>query len=175
MVEIQAITGDITSLEVDAIVNAANTHLQHGGGVALAIARAGGPVIQQASDEWVREHGPLKPNSAAITPGGELPAGHVIHVAGPRYRDGQDNAGLLRAAVRAALDTAMRSSCRRIALPAISAGIFGYPLDQATAVITRAVEEWSQENDHPIDQVLLVGFDERSTAAFQTAIDAGRG
>jgi putative ATPase len=151
MTEISAIRADITTLEVDAIVNAANTHLQHGGGVAQAIVMAGGSIIQTASDDWIREHGPLEPDTAAVTPAGDMPPHHVIHVAGPRFREGLDNAGLLRRAVVAALDTAESLGCRSIAIPAISAGIYGYPLIEAT-------------------QVYLVGFNDRVTKAFDTAL-----
>jgi putative ATPase len=171
MTQISAIQADITGLDVDAIVNAANTHLQHGGGVAQAISRAGGRIIQEASDEWLRTHGPLQPDTAAVTPGGDLPARLVIHVAGPRYRDGQDNAGLLRAAVVAALDAAAVENCRTVALPAISAGIYGYPLAAATAVIATTVVDWCAEHPDTLDAVLLIGFDESVTAAFRTALE----
>lgn len=171
MTRISAVQGDITTLEVDAIVNAANTHLQHGGGVAQAIARAGGPIIQEASDEWIRQHGPLSPGTAAVTPAGDMPARIVVHVAGPRFTDGQDNEGLLRAAVAAALEAAADRSCRTVALPAISAGIYGYPLAAATRVIASTVEAWCREHPDTLDETLLVGFDARVAEAFQTALD----
>jgi len=101
---------------VDAIVNAANPHLQHGGGVALAISRAGGPIIQDASDDWTAEHGPLTPGTAAVTPAGAMPARIGIHVAGPRVRDGQDNTAMLHTAVESALDAASEQSCRSLAI-----------------------------------------------------------
>jgi O-acetyl-ADP-ribose deacetylase len=167
---ITARTGDITAEEVDAVVNAANEHLQHGGGVALAIARAGGPVLQEASDRWVAEHGPLRPGVAAVTPAGAMPAEVVVHVAGPRYREGQDNAGLLGAAVVAALDAAAAEGCRTVALPAISAGIFGYPLAEATRVIVSAARDWVAEHPDALDEIRLVGFDEGTTAAFREAL-----
>ena len=171
MTRITALQGDITTLEVDAIVNAANTHLQHGGGVALAISRAGGPIIQEASDDWTREHGPLTSGTAAITPAGAMPARIVIHVAGPRFTAGQDNETMLRTAVTAALDAASEGSCRSVALPAISAGIYGYPLDEATKVIVSATEAWCEQNPETLDDVLLVGLDSRATEAFRTALD----
>ena len=170
MTLISAIEADITTLGVDAVVNAANTHLQHGGGVALAIARAGGPVIQQASDEWIREHGPLAPGVVAITPAGRMPARIVAHVAGPRFRSGQNNQDLLQTAVLAALSAAADHSCRTVALPAISAGIYGYPLREATRVIASAVEAWCETHPERLDEVLLVGFDAGVTEAFQAAL-----
>ena len=165
-----ALQGDITTLAVDAIVNAANTHLQHGGGVALAISRAGGPIIQDASDDWTAEHGPLTPGTAAVTPAGAMPARIVVHVAGPRFKDGQDNAAMLRTAVESALDAASGQSCRSLALPAISAGIYGYPLEEATRVIVAATQAWCEQNPEVLDEVLLVGFNARVTEAFRTAL-----
>lgn len=170
MTRITALQGDITTLDVDGIVNAANTYLQHGGGIALAISRAGGPIIQQASDEWTREHGPLESGIAAITPAGAMPARIVIHVAGPKFRDGQDNEAMLRSAVAAALDAASERSCRSLALPAISAGIYGYPLDEATRVIVSTTEIWCEQNPEALDEVLLVGFNAAVTEAFRTAL-----
>ncbi len=167
---ITALQGDITTLHVDAIVNAANTHLQHGGGVALAISRAGGPIIQDASDDWTAEHGPLTPGTAAVTPAGAMPVRFVIHVAGPRFKDGQDNAAMLHAAVFAALEAASEQSCRSLALPAISAGTYGYPLEEATRVIVAATEAWCEQNPETLDEVLLVGFNARVTEAFRTAL-----
>lgn len=171
MTVIAAVRADITTLDVDAIVNAANTHLQHGGGVAAAISEAGGPIIQQASDDWVREHGPLSPGRAAVTAAGEMPARIVVHVAGPRYREGQDNEGLLRNAVAAALRAAAAQSGRSVALPAISAGIFGYPLEDAVRVIVGTVQAWCARHPEKLDEVLLVGFDDRVTQTFEEALD----
>lgn len=170
MTDIRAVLGDITGLEVDAVVNAANRHLQHGGGVALAISRAGGPIIQEASDAWVREHGPLRPGRAAVTPAGAMPARVVIHVAGPRWAPQQDNPGLLAGAVGAALDAAADLGCGSVALPAISAGIFGYPPTQATKVIADSVGAWCAARPGVLKSVLLVGYDETITEAFRRAL-----
>lgn len=171
MTRVSALQADITTLEVDAIVNAANTHLQHGGGVAQAIANAGGRIIQQASDDWIRSHGPLTSGTAAVTPAGDMPARLVIHVAGPRFAADRDNAGLLATAVAAALNTAADQSCRSIALPAISAGIYGYPLVEATQLIATTVKQWCETHPESLDEVFLVGFDDRVTEAFRTAIE----
>jgi O-acetyl-ADP-ribose deacetylase (regulator of RNase III) len=168
---IEATRADITALEVDAIVNAANEQLQHGGGVALAISHAGGPSIQAESNEWVRVNGPLAPGIAAVTGAGDMPARMVVHVAGPRYREGQDNEGLLRGAVHAALDAAVVASARSVALPAISAGVFGYPMEQATAVIADTVRGWTSSHPGAFDRVLLVGFDAEVEEAFRTGLD----
>ncbi len=174
MTTITAITGDLTAMDVDVIVNAANEHLAHGGGVAAAIVRAGGPVVQRQSDDWVDAHGPLSPGVAAVTGAGAMPARAVVHVAGPRYREGQDNAGLLRTAVTAALDAAIAAGHRTVALPAISAGIFGYPLADATRVIAAAVHRWVEEHPADLDEIQLVGFNERVAAAFRAGLEAVR-
>ena len=167
---ISALQADLTRQEVDAVVNAANEHLEHGGGLAGAVVAAGGWEIQEESDRWVTEHGPLTPGAAAVTGAGALPARMVIHVAGPRYRVGQDNEGLLRAAVRAALDAAADRGCRTAALPAISAGIFGYPLGEATQVIASECAAWAGEHPDALAEIRLVGFDVAVAEAFAAAL-----
>ncbi len=168
---ITVVEGDITTLQVDAIVNAANTRLQHGGGVALAIAQVGGPVIQRASDDWIREHGRLSSGVAAVTPAGTMPSKIVVHVAGPRFTEGQDNESLLRTAVAAALDAVAVEECRTVAFPAISAGVYGYPLLEATRVIATTVRKWTGEHPTTLDKVLLVGHDTTTAMAFEAALD----
>jgi O-acetyl-ADP-ribose deacetylase len=169
MTVVRAITGDLTRQVVDALVNAANESLQHGGGVALAVADAGGPKIQVESDRWIAAHGPLSPGVAAVTSAGDMPARIVVHVAGPRYGNNDDDA-LLALAVSTALDTALEQGCRTVALPAISAGIFGYPLAKACQVIAGEVTAWVDSNDGGLDEVRLVGFDEATTDAFRSAL-----
>jgi putative ATPase len=171
-IRITAIGGDLTRQEVDAIVNAANERLAHGGGLAAAIVRAGGHEIQGESDRWVAEHGPLSPGRAAVTRAGRLPARWVIHVAGPRYHAGQDNEGLLRGAVAAALDAAAAQGCRTVALPAISAGIFGYPLPEAARVAAAAAAAWAQEHPGSLDEIRLVGFGPAAAEAFAAGLTA---
>lgn len=170
---VSALAGDLTQQDVDAIVNAANVHLQHGGGVAAAIAQAGGPAIQRESNAWLEQHGPLEDGVAAVTTGGDLPADHVIHVAGPVY-DGSrdDNADRLALAVRAALDAAVDAGARSIAFPAISAGIYGYPQDEATLVIAREVLRWLAAHEGALEEVRLVGFDQRAAEAFASGLRA---
>lgn len=167
---VRAIEGDITALDVDAVVNAANEYLQHGGGVAAAISRAAGPSLQAESDAWVVEHGPVEAGSAAVTTGGELRARLVVHVVGPRYRQGQDNEGLLVQAVTAALDAAAENGARTVAMPAISAGIFGYPKAEATAVIANAARAWLSSRPEALDEILLVGYDRETFKAFDRAL-----
>jgi len=163
---------DLTTMDVDVIVNAANERLAHGGGLALAIVRAGGDVIQQESDGWVLEHGPLHPGIAAVTGSGSLPCQAVVHVAGPVYKEGRDNEELLRTAVGAALAAATGEEHRSVALPAISAGIFGYPMDEASAVIASAAADWAEEHPNALHQIVLVGFSDRATEAFEAGLAA---
>ncbi|MGH8924748.1 MAG: macro domain-containing protein [Acidimicrobiia bacterium] len=167
---IEVVHGDLTQQRVDAIVNAANEYLAHGGGVAAAIVRAGGDAIQEESDRWVTEHGPVQPGQAAVTAAGTLPAGKVIHIVGPRFQKGRDNAALLKQAVEAALDAAQANQLRSVALPAISAGIFGYPRLAACVVITRTIRAWLDANPSALDRVLLVGYDEAATDDFASAL-----
>lgn len=167
---LSALQADLTRQEVDAVVNAANEYLEHGGGLAAAIVRAGGWEIQEESDRWVADHGPLSPGVAAVTGAGKMPARFVVHVAGPRYRVRQDNEGLLRTAVGAALDAAAACGCRTVAMPAISAGIFGYPLGPAARIITSAAAAWAQEHPGSLDEIRLVGFDEAAARAFAAGL-----
>jgi putative ATPase len=165
---------DITTMEVDAIVNAANEHLRHGGGLAAAIVQAGGEEIQKESDRWVADNGPLRSGIAAVTTAGSLPARSVVHVAGPRFAEGRDNEGLLRAAVTAALEAAANHGFRTVAIPAISAGIFGYPLRQATRVIACVAAAWARERTG-VDEIVLVGFDAGTAEAFAAGLAEAAG
>ncbi|HSK21967.1 MAG TPA: macro domain-containing protein [Egicoccus sp.] len=166
-----ALTGDLTAQQVDAIVNAANTELQHGGGVAGALSRAAGPSLQAESDAWVREHGPLTDGTAAVTAAGELPSQVVVHVAGPVYRAGRDdNESRLRAAVVAALDATAGHGLRSVAFPAISAGIYGYPRPEATRVLVEAVGDWLTDHPDLLDEIRLVGFDDAARDDFTAAL-----
>lgn len=170
MTRIGVVVGDIAAQRVDAVVNAANSHLAHGGGLAAALVRAGGAVIQRESDAWVATHGPLVPGTAAVTSAGALPARHIVHVAGPIHRPGQDNESLLATAVAAALDAATGHGCRSVALPAISAGIFGYPPADATRVIAAAVRRWCAAHPGALDEVRLVAYDPEVGASFESAL-----
>ena len=141
---LELIEADITRLDTDAVVNAANRRLAHGGGVAAAIARSGGPVIQEESNEWVQKHGPVPTGSAAITSGGDLKADYVIHAVGPVYGSVSPSraAQELTSAVESALQMADEHDLQSIALPAISAGIFGYPLAEAAEVMLKAAIDY---------------------------------
>lgn len=138
---IQIVQGDITIEEVDAIVNAANENLQHGGGVARTISTKGGPSIKRESDAWVREHGRVSHARPAWTSGGRLPAKHIIHAVGPIWGDGDEDSKL-EAAVTGSLRLGDELKCSSIALPAISTGIFGFPKGRAARVTLSAIERY---------------------------------
>lgn len=149
---------DITKMKVDAIVNAANTDLQMGGGVCGAIFKAAGPRrLQEACNKVA----PIQTGGAAITPGFDLPAKYVIHAAGPVYshwRKEQSRA-LLRLAYIESMKLAEEKGCESIAFPLISSGIYGYPKDEALEVARLAIEEYLQDHDM---EVYLAVFDKSS-------------
>ncbi len=170
LTELRFLRGDLTQSDAAAIVNAANEKLQHGAGVAGAIVRRGGKIIQDESDAWVREHGTIAHNQAALTSAGDLPGEAVIHVVGPRWGEGDEDRKLSNA-VTAALEMAEKKHFESIAFPAISTGIFGFPMDRAADVMLAAIEEFfDQEPDSDIRRVDLVLFDQTATDTFTTAM-----
>jgi O-acetyl-ADP-ribose deacetylase (regulator of RNase III) len=163
----QLVKGDITVETTEAIVNAANEHLAHGGGVAGAIARGGGPAIQSESDEWVKKHGPISHAKPAWTSGGKLACRYVIHAVGPIWGLGDENAKL-EAAVTGSLLLAEELEVTSIAFPAISTGIFGFPKEQAAEIMIAAIQKYFETKPHSsINTVRLVLFDETTLTAFQ--------
>jgi O-acetyl-ADP-ribose deacetylase (regulator of RNase III) len=162
------VVGDLTAQDVDVVVNAANDRLQHGGGVAAALARAGGAEVQQASDEWVALHGSVAPGQTAVTTAGAMPARWIVHVVGPRYRRFRDNEGLLRQAVRAALDTAAALGSSA-ALPAISSGIYGYPPAEAGRIIAEECDAWLAGGG-ALAEVRLVAYDAVAARHFAAGV-----
>ncbi|MEL9991260.1 MAG: ADP-ribose-binding protein [Thermoproteus sp.] len=138
-VSVELTMGDITELEADAIVNAANSYLEHGGGVAGAIVRKGGYIIQEESREWVRRHGPVPVGGVAVTTAGRLKAKYVIHAVGPRC--GSEPIEKIGEAVRNAVLKADELGLKSVALPAISTGIFGCPYSEAARLTASAIKE----------------------------------
>ncbi len=157
--EIYLHQGDITLLEVDAIVNAANAELWPGAGVCGAIHRRGGPSIAQECAVWVAAHGQVPVGEAAITTGGNLPARHVIHVVGPIYDDYRppEAARLLANGYRAALALARQHGLKSIAFPCISTGVYGFPPDRACPAAVQAVRDDLTQFDQ-IDKVVFCCF-----------------
>ncbi len=140
---VEVIEGDITELERDAIVNAANSYLKHGGGVAAAIVRKGGVEIQQESDEYVKKHGPVPTGGVAVTGAGRLKAKYIIHAVGPVY--GRDPEEKLAEAVENSLRKAEELGLKTIALPAISTGVYGFPMDKCAKIMREVLEAFSKE------------------------------
>lgn len=142
--------GSIVDEEVDAIVNAANSRLEHGGGVAAVIARAGGPELREASRDHVRGEGPVPVGGAVTTTAGELPHRGVIHAVGPRQGEGAEREKLA-SAVAASLLRADEKEWTSVALPAISAGVFGVPPQTCAAAYADGVKRHFL--DHPESSV----------------------
>jgi O-acetyl-ADP-ribose deacetylase (regulator of RNase III) len=163
---IQIVQGDITNERADIIVNAANQRLQHGGGVAWAILKTGGDVIQKESDEWIRRYGPVTHARPAWTSAGRLPAKYVIHAVGPIWGEG-DEAAKLAEAVSGSLRVADELQAASVALPAISTGVFGFPSDRAADVIFHTIQIYfsNKLNTH-IRLVKLVLFDQATLLPF---------
>ncbi len=166
--EIELVTGDITNEETDAIVNAANSHLSHGGGVAAAIVRAGGYEIQKESDEYVKKYGPVPTGEVGVTGAGKLKAKYVIHAVGPVWRGGKNNEEtLLRNAVYNSLKKASELNLESISLPAISMGIFGYPKNLGTVTMLQAVKDFFKENPNStLKKVRIVNLFDDMTKEF---------
>ncbi len=163
---LQAVLGDMTAERVDAIVNAANSNLAHGGGLAGAIVARGGKVIQEESNKLA----PVETGNAVATSAGDLPSRWVIHAVGPVWGDGNEERSL-RSAVQASLDCAADLRATSIALPAISTGIFGYPKEEGTKTIVEAARSWLDGHpDSSLTTVRFTAFDEPTADLFADAI-----
>ena len=167
--------GDITTLAVDAVVNAANERMLGGGGVDGAVHRAAGPELLAAcrAVPEVRPGVRCPTGEARVTPGFRLPARWVVHTAGPVWRgggEGEDAA--LASAYRASLAAAQRVGAESVAFPAVSTGVYGFPPDRAAGVAVDAVRRWQAAHARP-HRVLLVAFDAASERALRTALADG--
>jgi putative ATPase len=163
---IEIVQDDITKQNTEAIVNAANSHLKHGGGVAAAIVRTGGEEIQRESDEYVKAHGPVPVSQVAVTKAGRLRAKYVLHVVGPRWGEGNEHEKLYKA-VQNVLRKAEELSLSSISIPAISSGIFNFPKDQCAEVFCRAIRDFLEEHPNtPLKLVRLCNIDEETSRIF---------
>lgn len=170
--KIVLVQGDITKLAADAIVNAANSALAGGGGVDGAIHRAGGPAIMLELNRLRTKSG-CPPGSAVVTGAGALPARWVVHAVGPVWRGG--SAGeekLLRSAYEASLRLADEKGARRVSLPAISTGVYGYPLEKAAPVAVGAAARFLRAGPAAVREIVFVLFDRAALQAFERALAA---
>jgi O-acetyl-ADP-ribose deacetylase (regulator of RNase III) len=159
---IKILSGDITRENVDAIVNAANAYLQHGGGVAGAITRLGGPLIQEESDRWVKKYGPVQHKYPAYTTGGELPCRYIIHAVGPVWGEGNEDEKLADA-IHGSLVLADKLKLNSISFPAISTGVFRFPAQQAISIILEGfIKYFEFFPNSMVSQIRLVMFDKDS-------------
>jgi len=165
--EVQIVRGDLTEDAADAIVNAANPRMLGGGGVDGAIHRAAGPALLEAcrAVPEVRPEVRCPTGEARITPGFELRARYVIHTVGPVYSGSPRDAELLASAFRSSIELAIHEGLRSLAFPAISCGVYGYPIHEAAAVAAKVVGERPWD----LDQIRFVLFSEDAFAAFTNA------
>jgi O-acetyl-ADP-ribose deacetylase (regulator of RNase III) len=168
--KIELVTGDITKIAVDAIVNAANSALAGGGGVDGAIHRAGGPSIMKELDEIRARTGGCPTGRAVATSAGRLPAKYVFHAVGPVYRGGRHGeAELLRSCYVTCLELANERSVHSVSFPSISTGIYGYPLDEAAAIAISSVCQWLNTERRSVTLVKLIQFSAADHAIYQHA------
>ncbi len=163
---LRLVNGDITERNVDVIVNAANSYLKHGGGVAAAIVRKGGAIIQEESDRIGGGFVPV--GSAVITSAGKLPCMAVIHTVGPRMGEGDEDNKLLKS-VQSTLALAAEKEFKSISIPAISSGIFGFPKDKCAKILVEESERFLEQNNTcSIDIIEFCIFDNETLDCFKT-------
>ncbi len=159
--EIEIVKGDITDTYAEGIVNAANTYLKHGGGVAYAIVKKGGIEIQKESDEYVRKNGPLNIGDVAITGPGKLNFKYIIHAVGPRFGEGDH---FLFKAIENAIKKADDLYLSSIAIPAISTGSYGYPYDRCANIMIQVIKNYNTKN---LKKIFVVLYDNDAFNSFR--------
>lgn len=174
---LKALMGDITELEVDAVVNAANRALMGGGGVDGAIHRVGGPAIQEECRQIVAERGPLNAGEAVITGAGQLPAQQVIHTVGPIWNEAkpEQGASLLASCYRESMTLAAANDCRTIAFPCISTGVYRFPTGLAAATALDTVRDWISDKPGELAEVTFVCFSSSSYHLYRAGLASDEG
>jgi O-acetyl-ADP-ribose deacetylase len=166
--KIEVLKGDITQVQADAVVNAANTSLLGGGGVDGAIHRAGGKAILEECMQIRARQGGCPTGEAVITTGGNLPARYVIHTVGPVWQGGKANEeALLASAYRNSLKVARANACRTVAFPNISTGIYHFPKPLAAQIAVREVTAFLQQYPDDFDTIQFVCFDDENYRLYQ--------
>jgi O-acetyl-ADP-ribose deacetylase (regulator of RNase III) len=174
--QLQLLKGDITTIAVDAIVNAANSQLAGGGGVDGAIHIAGGREIMRELDEIRARIGRCEPGKAVVTGAGNLPAKYVFHAVGPVYRDGKHGEpGLLESCYTNCLDLAAERDVKTISFPSISTGAYGYPIEQGAEIAVRTVAGWLHNHPGSVRTVKLVQFSQRDHEIYREHAQKLRG
>jgi O-acetyl-ADP-ribose deacetylase len=161
-IKVRVIRGDLTQSDTDAIVNAANSNLQHGGGVAGAIVRRGGQIIQEESNMI----GYVPVGHCVLTTGGSLKAKYVIHTVGPRWGEG-DEEQKLRNAVKNTLILAAENKFKTISMPAISAGIFGFPKERCARIIIDEITKFAKSNGTSLKEINIYLMDDEIINFFE--------
>lgn len=170
MNKITIVQGDITKIQVDAIVNAANTSLMGGGGVDGAIHRAGGSEVLEECRKIVAKQGGCDIGEAVITTAGRLPAKFVIHTVGPVWNGGAKNEnGKLKSCYVNALQLAVKNHCKTIAFPSISTGVYRFPKDKAAKIAIKTIKDFL-ETEESIEEVILVCFDDENFNILQNEL-----
>ncbi len=168
---LKTIVADITTLDVDAVVNAANSSLMGGGGVDGAIHRAGGPAILEECKRIVADIGRLPTGEAVITTAGNMPSHHVIHTVGPVWHGGRKNEHeLLKNAYQNSLSIALENGVRTIAFPSISTGVYGYPVEKAADVAVGTVKDFVLAHPRKFNEVIFCAFDARTEKEYARAL-----
>lgn len=164
--QVDVVEGDITDLDTDAITNAANSSLVLGAGVAGAIARKGGPAIQRECEEI----GGCPVGSAVITTGGDLKARHVIHAVGPRMGEG-DETRKLASAIRSTMQVAEDNDLQSVALPAISTGIFGFPMEKCARIMVEETRKFAETERQSLERVVVCLYGQSAYGTFQQVFE----
>lgn len=165
------VRGDITTQQVDAIVNAANSGLRGGGGVDGAIHRRGGPQIMEECRKIVAEKGGCPAGQAVVTSAGRLPARYVIHAVGPIWQGGsRGEPELLESAYRSSLERALEKGARTVAFPSISTGAYGYPIEKAARIAVSTIKKFIDEHPGALEEVRCVLFSDSDLRVYEQTL-----